>query len=171
MAKLSKWTECVHANSVAHGWWEADDNFLSKLMLIVSEVAEAAEEFRNGHKFDETYHKIKISAALPGFQSGEYQSGWKFNSADGKGIEVVGDDVVIRHRDDFDHPRVTRFTRAQAHDAGIDVKPEGIPIELADVIIRVLDLCGRYGIDIEAAIREKHAYNLTREHRHGGKKA
>lgn len=48
-------------------------------------------------------------------------------------------------------------------------KPEGIPIELADLIIRVLDTCGRYEIDIERAIAEKMAYNQTRKHRHGGK--
>ena len=48
-------------------------------------------------------------------------------------------------------------------------KPEGIPSELADVVIRILDMAGRYGIDLGAAIAEKHSYNLTRGHRHGGK--
>lgn len=38
-------------------------------------------------------------------------------------------------------------------------KPEGIPTELADVIIRVLDYCGYAGIDIDAAISQKHEYN------------
>lgn len=49
-------------------------------------------------------------------------------------------------------------------------KPEGIPIELADVIIRILDYCGKENIDIEEAIRIKHEYNKTRPYRHGGKK-
>lgn len=49
-------------------------------------------------------------------------------------------------------------------------KPEDIPIELADVIIRILDYCGYAGIDIEAAIRQKHEYNKSRPYRHGGKK-
>lgn len=53
---------------------------------------------------------------------------------------------------------------------GNNGKPEGIPIELADVIIRVLDYCGYAGIDIDAAISQKHEYNKTRPYRHGGKK-
>jgi NTP pyrophosphatase (non-canonical NTP hydrolase) len=48
-------------------------------------------------------------------------------------------------------------------------KPEGIPIELADVMIRVMDMCGHYGIDLESAILEKHTFNKTRPYRHNGK--
>lgn len=50
-------------------------------------------------------------------------------------------------------------------------KPEGVPVELADVIIRVMDFCAGVGIDLEMAIAEKHAYNITRPYRHGGKRA
>lgn len=49
-------------------------------------------------------------------------------------------------------------------------QPEGIPVELADAIIRILDFCGYAGIDMDAAITEKHEYNLMRPYRHGGKK-
>jgi NTP pyrophosphatase (non-canonical NTP hydrolase) len=49
-------------------------------------------------------------------------------------------------------------------------KPCGIPTELADVVIRIFDLCGYLGIDLEEAIRIKMAYNATRPQRHGGKK-
>jgi NTP pyrophosphatase (non-canonical NTP hydrolase) len=48
-------------------------------------------------------------------------------------------------------------------------KPEGIPSELADCIIRILDSCAHYGIDIEAALRDKQEYNQTRPYMHGGK--
>ena len=51
----------------------------------------------------------------------------------------------------------------------IKKKPEGVPTELADVIIRIFDICFWYGIDIEAAILQKHEYNKTRKYRHGGK--
>lgn len=71
----------------------------------------------------------------------------------------------------------TDATERQVEREGISIiyfsdngKPEGIPTELADVIIRVLDYCGYAGIDIDAAISQKHEYNKSRPYRHGGKK-
>jgi NTP pyrophosphatase (non-canonical NTP hydrolase) len=52
-----------------------------------------------------------------------------------------------------------------------DGKPEGLPSELADIFIRLVDTAESFGIDLEAAVREKHAFNATRPHRHGGKTA
>lgn len=49
-------------------------------------------------------------------------------------------------------------------------KPEGVPTELADVVIRILDMCGYFGIDLETAIAVKYQYNETRPYRHGGKR-
>lgn len=39
--------------------------------------------------------------------------------------------------------------------------------ELADIVIRVLDLCAFKGIDIESHIKAKMRYNATRQHKHG----
>lgn len=89
----------------------------NKLMLIVSEVAEAQDELRKGHPADHTYY--------PTF--------------------VPGVRVALRD------------------------KPEGVPSELADVVIRVLDFCYTEGIDLEAIIEEKLSYNATREYKHGKK--
>ena len=52
-----------------------------------------------------------------------------------------------------------------------DGKPEGIPVELADVIIRICDLVGKHDLPLLRALREKLAFNKTRPHRHGGKLA
>lgn len=63
---------------------------------------------------------------------------------------------------------------AACHEAGEDdptkCKPEGIAVELADVVIRVLDLTAALGVDIDAIIMAKHRYNIGREFMHGGKK-
>ena len=44
-----------------------------------------------------------------------------------------------------------------------------LPDEFADVIIRVLDLCGHLEIDIDWHIRMKMKYNQLREYKHGKK--
>jgi len=39
---------------------------------------------------------------------------------------------------------------------------KAIEVELADALIRILDLCGAMGLDLEGAFEEKMAYNKTR---------
>ncbi len=51
-----------------------------------------------------------------------------------------------------------------------DLDVDAFGAELADIIIRTLDLAQDQGIDIEAAIIEKHNRNRLRPLRHGGKK-
>lgn len=41
--------------------------------------------------------------------------------------------------------------------------------ELADVCIRIFDLCGSKGIDLENAILQKMERNKSRSYKHGGK--
>lgn len=48
-------------------------------------------------------------------------------------------------------------------------KPEGLPSEVADAVIRLFTFAAKYKIDLPAIIREKLAYNETRPYRHGRK--
>ena len=48
-----------------------------------------------------------------------------------------------------------------------DGKPEGVAVEMADCLIRILDWFGRVGIDPEIVVAEKVAYNRGRPYRHG----
>jgi NTP pyrophosphatase (non-canonical NTP hydrolase) len=48
-------------------------------------------------------------------------------------------------------------------------KPEGVGSEAADVLVRLLDTCARYDINLGREFARKLAYNATRGHRHGGK--
>jgi NTP pyrophosphatase (non-canonical NTP hydrolase) len=46
----------------------------------------------------------------------------------------------------------------------------GVDAEMADVVIRILDFCHVRQINLGRAIALKHAYNVKRPHKHGGKK-
>jgi NTP pyrophosphatase (non-canonical NTP hydrolase) len=48
-------------------------------------------------------------------------------------------------------------------------KPEGVGSEAADVLVRLLDMCERYELDLVFEFWRKVQYNATRGHRHGGK--
>lgn len=71
-------------------------------------------------------------------------------------------EALEEHRKGVD-PRLTYRLKEKPE------KPEGIPVELADVVIRVADMAHIYDIDLPRAIEEKLAYNATRPHMHGKK--
>jgi len=48
-------------------------------------------------------------------------------------------------------------------------KPQGLTSELADIVIRTLDLANMLNLDITSMVREKTEFNATRGHKHGGK--
>lgn len=124
MSDIAQIQAAVHANAIAKKFWSSYpettyedpytgeairvyvlsvDQLLSKLMLITTEVAEAAEDVRTG------------------------------------------------------------AMRTVMSDSG---KPEGLPSELADIVIRVMDVCGGLGIDLDEEIRLKVAYNRRRPAMH-----
>jgi len=68
------------------------------------------------------------------------------------------------------HSRWDRFLRYCFGRELPSHKPEGIGSELADVLIRLLDTCDRYGVDLAWEFERKVQYNWSRPYRHGGKK-
>lgn len=106
---IKRMMEDVTKNAAAHGFTSVGPAlFCEKMLLIVSEISEALEEFRDGRGLTEVY----------------------FNP---------------------DKP----------------TKPEGIPIELADAVIRILEYAESNGIDLENALELKMEYNRTRTFKHG----
>jgi NTP pyrophosphatase (non-canonical NTP hydrolase) len=48
-------------------------------------------------------------------------------------------------------------------------KPVSVGSELADVLIRLLDMCDVWGVNLEVEYERKLAYNRTRPYQHGGR--
>jgi NTP pyrophosphatase (non-canonical NTP hydrolase) len=57
----------------------------------------------------------------------------------------------------------------EAMRVGSGLQSEKVGEECADIIIRMMDFCGGFGIDIETAIWNKMQYNKTRPIMHGKK--
>ncbi len=152
----------IHGISKAKGFWDADEGFerwnekegraefpernrAEVLMLIVSEAAEALEDIRDGR-------------IAPTFEV-------KLNQPSSPALAVMDGKIFISDDDGY---RETDY--AELVSLGHDVKPTGLPSEMADIIIRTLDACAAWGIDIDTVVREKIRYNATRERLHGRKR-
>ena len=130
---IKRMQRMVHQLAKKKGWWEPGNSKtdVEAIMLVVTELAEAVEEIRNGK---------------PAYYTSTVATPHMLMPSDSRGPTVF------------------------LQQGTTNTKPEGTLIELADAVIRIMDLCGKHKWDLETAIRLKHEYNKTRPHRHGGKK-
>lgn len=63
--------------------------------------------------------------------------------------------------------RLDSMSKEELRALGIDKKPEGLAVELADCVIRCLDTLHSLGVDIDNIVQEKMNYNQGRPHKHG----
>lgn len=79
-----------------------------------------------------------------------------------------GDDIALLHSE------LSEWLESYRDGDEDEVQPNGKPVgpssEAADVLVRLLDTCERYSIDLPAAFMQKVEFNNTRPHRHGNKK-
>lgn len=71
------------------------------------------------------------------------------------------------------HSELSEALEAARHgDPPDDKIPEfsGVEAELADTIIRIMDVSVRHNLSVSGAIIAKARFNATRSHKHGGKK-
>lgn len=81
----------------------------------------------------------------------------------------LGEKIALIHSEISEALEEVRAGHAPDEVYEVDGKPEGLPIELADAVIRIADLCGHYGIDLNAAVDKKLRYNRHRPAKHGKK--
>lgn len=114
---LNEASKLIHENALSKGFWCKSKNITEKLMLVVTELAEAVEADRNG----------------------------KFTSPVDINENVTANDFP-------------KWFQTYIHSTFED--------EIADAIIRILDIVGFYEMDIDSHINKKYQYNLTRPYLH-----
>lgn len=66
-------------------------------------------------------------------------------------------------------PMQFRTRYLDAKEDYLHLKPQGVPSEAADILVRLLDFCFRYKINLVEEFYAKLEYNKTRGYRHGNK--
>lgn len=117
-----------------------------KLMLIVSELGEACEADRTSKHANVKAFEAQAPIRLIDM-SGRYLI------VDSSMKEYINDEMAI----------------SICKSAFENTIKDTFEDELADVFLRLMDLCGEYDIDIEKHIKLKAAYNELRPPKHGKK--
>ena len=115
----------AHDNAVKHGFWDPPLPFGTAIALIHSELSEALEEERAGNPL--VYYPCNAGGVC---EDDRHEEG-----------VTCGSRIY-----DPDHPDAPCSARSK--------KPEGVAVELADAVIRIADLCGHLGIDLDAVIAD-----------------
>lgn len=141
MTQIQDLQDEIRLNNLKLGWRgpdAADRSIGDDIALITSELSEALEAFRICGNATDEWLSYTFTHEGVKFKNMTEEQVWAIT---GQG------------------PNDLESCRA---------KPEGVPSEIADAFIRILDFCEEYGIDLAAKTEEKMEYNSGREFRHGG---
>lgn len=131
--------QMIYRQNADKGFWDKPRNFGELLMLVTSELGEALEAHRKNKTADLKTFTSRIKEITESLNHGVFNT---YDEAQDY-LEKVRTGVFQDHMKDT------------------------VEDEIADAIIRLLDLCGGYNIDIEAHITEKLRYNQKRPMKHG----
>lgn len=193
---LNKFAREVHANAVAHGWWETERDSAEIIALIHSEWSEALEEYRVGRPM--VWYAVNADCRMCGDRPVIYNEICETNNCDAghkpEGIAVELIDGCIRILDFAAHEKVSlkfgaieplqptlpkliadlHYYASKALDdvgrSGKIISYTHIPEWLGAAVYEAFRYIRAQGLDPEKIMREKHEYNKTRPYRHGGKK-
>lgn len=125
MPDMNEFAQRCHVASEAKGWTNLNRTDAQTINLMVSENSEAVEDFRNKRGVDEIYYEVS------------YVESDEANAP--KMVQIMSTAELSEFREN--EGGSYRIKGA---------KPCGIPIELADTVIRIGQQCGTHGLDLRA---------------------
>lgn len=199
MKTLNEYATAIHTTAKAKGWWNPAKSIHEVLMLVITEIAEATEEVRNGKPF--VYFNTPTGVVTHqdlGWGYPNLKVGSEIQKPEGEGIEVA--DAAIRLLDfagylglnvseetfetalkymhttpppDADKPLKWHFlfTNAVVH-LGHEKYSRHVSAlgpEMAILLAEMSWYTESKGIPLVQLMRSKMEYNETRSHRHGRK--
>ncbi len=105
--------------------------------------------------------KHKINAVVDVCHSASYNAGW-WTDKDGNSITL--NPMCFAQKLCLIHSEISEAMEGDRKNLADDKLPHRsmAEVELADAVIRIMDLCGAYNFDLGGAIEEKLAYNAIR---------
>lgn len=151
---LGALSEKVYDNAREKGFWEGDGSpVAAHLALVHMLLSRAMEADRKGEGREEVERALLLA---------------------GEGVLLLLEGYVAKlgaeEQSALTKLALTHSEASEAAEAVLRDDTEAFGEELADVVIRCLDLAEGYGLGMEEEVLSKMEKNAGREHMHGGKK-
>lgn len=156
------------------GWHDEglDKTFGECLMLMISEVSEALEEYRAGHNYNEIYYnpeKPQKPEGIPAELADYYIR--LCDMCEQFGIDLQTDvdatTLVCVPVPKSSFTECLLFLCEETVDRWVESREEQ---NMGTCFLVLEHICNRFNIDLDTAVTVKHEYNKTRPYRHGNKK-
>jgi hypothetical protein len=167
------WRDLVHNLAVEKGWYDGQPRSIPHLVALVrTEIAELIECYRDGHGMTETWtDPAGKPCGIPAELADVAIRLCDMAGAHGAEIDTRDPRLSLRYTVDSDDALEQTEVIQAAVSGYMFIRVPAAAWVCGAGLHECMRFAQRHGIDLEAAMRVKHAHNVTRPRRHGGKRA